>query len=83
MKGTSGSHPHQGCGGNIFEGVVKPKEKIVVTFSCVKKDQVPEGTGAIEAEIPVVGLADSTEKKSDLWKNDDLVPDQRKKGGLK
>ncbi len=77
-------HPHQGCGGNIFGGVMKVKEKAVLTFSCVKKESVPEGTKAIEAEISMVGFADETEKKNDFyWKNDDLVMDVRKKGGAK
>jgi hypothetical protein len=75
---------HIGCGGNIFGGVMKPNEKAVVSFSCIKKDQVPEGTATTEAEISVVGFADAEGKKSEFyWKNDDLVPDERKKGGVK
>jgi hypothetical protein len=75
---------HIGCGGNIFGGVMKPNEKAVVSFSCIKKDSVPEGTAAPEAEISVVGFSDAEGKKSEFyWKNDDLVPDDRKKGGVK
>jgi hypothetical protein len=39
---------------------------------------------AVEAEIQMVGFADSSEKKSELfWRNNDLVPDARPKGGVK
>lgn len=84
-KDASGSaRKTLGCGGNIFGGVMKPGEKAVVSFSCLKKDQIPEGTASIEAEIPMVGFADATEKKSEFyWKNDELTPDARKKGGVK
>jgi hypothetical protein len=72
------------CSGNIFGGVMKPGEKAVLTFSCLKKENVPEGTAAIEAELLTVGFADSTEKKIDFyWTNKDLVTDARKKGGVK
>lgn len=85
VKDASGkAHASMGCGGNIFGGVMKPGEKAVITFSCVKKDQIPDGTAAIEAEIPMVGFSDATEKKSEYyWRNEDLVPDTRKKGGVK
>jgi hypothetical protein len=85
VKDASGKgHPSHGCGGNIFGGVMKPKENAVITFSCVKKETVPEGTAAIEAEIPMVGFASADEKKSEFyWRNEDLVPEQRKKGGVK
>lgn len=84
-KGAEGkTFKHVGCGGNIFGGVMKPNEKAVVSFSCIKKDNVPEGTATTEAEISVVGFADAEGKKSEFyWKNDDLVPDERKKGGVK
>jgi hypothetical protein len=78
------ARPMQLCSGNIFAGAVKPDEKIFVFFSCVKKDHVPEGTAAIEAEIKMVGFTDDEGKKSNLyWSNMDLVPDERPKGGLK
>jgi hypothetical protein len=86
LEVTSGgkARPMQLCSGNIFAGAVKPDEKIFVFFSCVKKDHVPEGTAAIEAEIKMVGFTDDEGKKSNLyWSNMDLVPDERPKGGLK
>jgi hypothetical protein len=76
--------PYHTCSGNIFAGAVKPEEKVFLTFSCVKKDRVPEGTKAIEAEIQTVGFADDTEKKvSYYWRNSELSPDERPKGGVK
>jgi hypothetical protein len=76
--------PYHTCGGNMFQGVMKAGEKAVITFSCVSKDNVPEGAVAIEAEMPVVGFADATEKKVDAyWRNNDITPDVRKKGGVK
>ncbi|MDQ2646095.1 MAG: hypothetical protein M3020_19945 [Myxococcota bacterium] len=86
LEVTAGGKPRpmQLCSGNIFAGAVKPDEKIFVFFSCVKKDHVPEGTAAIEAEIKMVGFTDEEGKKSDLyWSNLDLVPDERPKGGQK
>ena len=83
---SGGTAPNVSCGGQtLFQGIMKPNEKAVITFSCVKKDTVPEGTAAIEAEINMVGFSTSgDEKKSDFyWKNDDLTPKQRKKGGIK
>jgi hypothetical protein len=87
-KETSNSapKPYLACAGNMFGGVVKPDEKPVpvFTFSCFNKEQVPEGTATIEGEMQVVGFADSTEKKSEYyWRNTDLTPDARKKGGIK
>jgi len=76
--------PYQVCFGNIFEGVMKPAEKAVITFSCVKKENVPEGATAIEAEMQMVGFPDASEKKVDFyWRNNDIGPDTRPKGGLK
>jgi hypothetical protein len=75
---------HQDCGGNIFSGVMKPDEKAVITFSCVNKSHVPEGTAAVEGEMQMVGFADDEGKKNEFyWKNEDLTPDTRPKGGLK
>lgn len=70
---------------NLFLGPLKPDEKALVQFSCLKKDGVPEGTDAIEAEIDVVGFPDKAdEKKVDLyWRNKDLAPNERPKGGAK
>ena len=78
------SHTIRSDLGNIFEGIMKPGEKAVITFSCVKKEHVPEGTTAIEAEMQMVGFPDESEKKIDFyWRNNDLIPDARPKGGLK
>jgi hypothetical protein len=84
VKDSEGkTHPNKGCGGNIFGGVMKVNEKATLSFSCIKKTDVPDGTAAIEAEAVQVGFT-TDEKKSDFyWKNDDLAPDQRKKGGVK
>ncbi len=76
--------PFHACSGNMFGGVMKPKEKAVITFSCVKSKHVPEGTKTIEAEMQTVGFTDETEKKiTAYWRNDDLIPEQRPKGGIK
>ena len=85
VKDAAGKmHPNQPCLGNLFSGVMKPAEKAVINFSCVKKEHVPEGTAAIEVEMQTVGFADATEKKSEyFWRNNDLAPDQRPKGGIK
>jgi hypothetical protein len=83
---TAGGKPRQMqlCSGNIFAGAVKPDEKIFVFFSCVKKEHVPEGTAAIEAEVRTVGFADEAGTQTDFyWSNPDLIPDQRPKGGIK
>jgi len=79
--GTEKGKPYLTCSGNMFGGVVKPSEKFSLTFSCVKKERVPEGTKAIEAEMQTVGFADASEKSVDYyWRNNDLMPEQRKKG---
>ncbi len=86
LQVTAGGKPRpmQLCSGNIFAGAVKPDEKIFVFFSCVKKDFVPEGTTAIEAEVKGVGFADESGTKNEFyWSNLDLIPDVRPKGGLK
>jgi len=76
--------PSRSCTGNLFSGVMKPAEKAVITFSCLKKEHVPEGTAAIEAEMQMVGFADSSERKSEYyWRNTELTPDARPKGGAK
>ena len=76
--------PYRSCSGNIFGGVMKAGEKAVLTFSCVAKKHVPEGTASIEAEMQTVGFADATEKKADFyWRNGDLTPDVRKKGAVR
>jgi hypothetical protein len=78
------ARPAHSCSGNLFGGVMKPAEKAVITFSCVEKKHIPEGAAAIEGELQIVGFADATEKKSEYyWRNSDLVPDARPKGGVK
>jgi hypothetical protein len=78
------ARPMQLCSGNIFAGAVKPEETIWVFFSCVKKEHVPEGTAAIEAEVRTVGFADAEGTKNEYyWSNPDLIPDARPKGGIK
>jgi hypothetical protein len=85
VKDSGGkTSPYQTCGGNIFGGVMKPAEKAVFTFSCVKKEHVPEGTTHVEAEMQMVGFADASEKKNEYyWRNQELTPDARPKGGVK
>ncbi len=74
----------QRCTGRIFAGVMKPNEKATLTFSCVKKSHVPEGTETIEGEMQMVGFADASGKKTDYyWRNDDIAPEDRPKGGVK
>jgi pyruvate/2-oxoglutarate dehydrogenase complex dihydrolipoamide acyltransferase (E2) component len=85
VKDASGkTRPNQPCFGNVFGGVMNAGEKATITFSCVKKDHVPEGTAAVEVEVQTVGFADKSGKKSEFyWQNKDLAPDTRPKGGVK
>jgi hypothetical protein len=72
------------CSGSFFQGVMKPAESATLTFSCVPKRVIPDGTATIEGEMQIVGFADATEKKIDFyWHNADLTPDARAKGGIK
>lgn len=72
------------CSGTFFQGVMKPAESATLTFSCVPKKVIPDGTVTIEAEMQWVGFADDTGKKIDFyWRNVDLTPDARPKGGIK
>lgn len=76
--------PFHTCSGNFFQGVMKPAESAILTFSCVPKKVIPDGTTTIEAEMQWVGFADATEKKIDFyWRNLDLTPNARPKGGVK
>jgi hypothetical protein len=73
--------PQQWCAGKIFDGPMKAGEKAVITFSCVKKDNVPEGTAFIEGELEMVGFLDETGQKTEFyWRNAELTPDVRAKG---
>jgi hypothetical protein len=72
------------CAGNIFAGPMKPKEKATLTFSCVKNSHVPEEAVAIEVELKTVGFTAATGGRADTyWRNEDLTPDERPKGGIK
>jgi hypothetical protein len=72
------------CSGQFFGGIMNPAEREVLTFSCVPKTIIPDGTSTIEAEMQMVGFADPTGKKIDFyWRNSDLTPDARPKGGVK
>lgn len=74
------NQPMQWCSGKIFDGPMKAGEKAVITFSCVKKEHVPEGATAIEGELQTVGFADETGKKTEYyWRNSELTPDARPK----
>jgi hypothetical protein len=75
------SRPYHTCSGRFFGGVMNAGEKAVLTFSCVPKSIVPEGTASVEAEMPMVGFADPSGKKVDFyWRNKDLIPEARAKG---
>ena len=71
------------CAGNIFAGAVKPGEKVFINFSCVKKEDVPKGAVSIEGEIQTVSFTDEAGKPDTYWRNDDLAPEDRPKGGVK
>jgi hypothetical protein len=76
--------PYHTCSGSFFGGVMNPAEREVLNFSCVPKRVIPDGTATIEAEMQMVGFADSSGKKVDFyWRNTDLTPDVRPKGGIK
>jgi hypothetical protein len=85
MEVMVGDKPHHRltCAGNIFAGAVKPAEKVFVNFSCVKKDDVPKGAVTIEGEISTMGFTDDAGKTDTYWRNDDLIPEERPKGGIK
>lgn len=75
---------YRACSGNIFAGPMKAGERATLYFSCVKKKHVPEGTASIEAELKTVGFTAKSGKTSDtFWRNNDLVPPKRPKGGIK
>ena len=82
---TAKALPFLTCpGSSLFSGIMKVKEKATITFSCVKKANVPEGATAIEGELLTVGFADASDKKVDFyWSNKELAPSERPKGGAK
>jgi hypothetical protein len=72
------------CSGQFFGGPMNPNEKEKLTFSCVPKKVIPDGATTVEAEMQMVGFADASGKKVDFfWRNNDLAPDARPKGGVK
>jgi hypothetical protein len=78
------SRPFHTCSGSFFGGVMNPAEREVLNFSCVPKKVIPDGTATIEAEMQMVGFADASGKKVDFyWRNLDLTPEARPKGGIK
>jgi hypothetical protein len=78
------ARPYHTCSGKFFGGPMNAGEKAVLTFSCVPKSVVPDGTATVEAEMQMVGYGDATGKKIDFyWRNNDLAPDARPKGGVK
>jgi hypothetical protein len=80
----SKTRPYHTCSGPFFGGVMNPGEREVLTFSCVPKKVIPDGTATVEAEMQTVGFADASGKKVDYyWRNVDLAPDKRAKGGVK
>jgi len=85
IEAQVGDKPHKRltCAGNIFGGAVKPGEKIFMNFSCVRKDDVPKGAVTIEGEVTVVGFTDDAGKNDTYWRNDELAPEERPKGGIK
>lgn len=83
-EGSEKTHAYHLCSGSLFAGTIAPGEKARYVFSCVGKSNIPDGTAAIEAEAQVVGFADASGKKNDFfWRNLDLTPEARPKGGVK
>lgn len=83
-EGSDKAHPFHTCSGNVFSGGLAPNEKAAYNFSCMSKSNIPDGMASMEAEAFMVGFADSTVKKNEYyWRNEDLTPDARPKGGVK
>ncbi len=85
VEGSDKTHAFHVCSGSLFAGALNPGEKARYdNFSCMKKADLPIGVATIEAEAAIVGFADASGKKNDFyWKNPDLVPEARPKGGIK
>jgi hypothetical protein len=82
--GANNKKSVKNCAGKIFGPAMKVGEKATIQFSCVKKEDVPEGTAAIEGELMTVGFADASGEKVDYyWSNPDIAPAARPKGGVK
>ena len=83
-EGSDKTHAYHTCSGKLFDGIINAGEKATYTFSCMGKSNIPDGTAAIEAEAMMVGFADASQKKDEFfWRNNDLTPEQRPKGGVK
>ncbi len=84
-EGSDKSHAFHTCSGNIFSGGgLNPAEHAAYNFSCMGKSNIPDGMASMEAEAFMVGFVDATGKKNDFyWRNNDLTPEQRPKGGVK
>jgi hypothetical protein len=86
VEGSDKTHAFHICSGRLFAGVLDPADKSIYNFnfSCVQKKDVPDGVGSMEVEAQMVGFADADGKRIDFyWKNADLAPEQRPKGGVK
>jgi len=84
VEGSDKTNAFHTCSGSVFAGGLNPGENARYTFSCMKKSDMPEGTAAMEAEATIVGFADAAIKKNEFfWKNADLAPQKRPKGGVK
>lgn len=84
IEGSDKTHAYHTCSGSVFAGGLNPGEKARYTFSCMKKSDVPAGMASMEGEATIVGFADASLKKNEFyWKNADLVPEARPKGGVK
>ncbi len=77
--------PYHSCSGaNLFGGVMKPGEKFDFTFDCVKNSDVPADAAVIEGEVQMVGISNAEGKSIEYyWRNPELTPDARPKGGAK
>ncbi|HEX4512840.1 MAG TPA: hypothetical protein VH054_04870 [Polyangiaceae bacterium] len=83
-EGSDKTHAFHTCSGNVFSGGLAPSEKAAYNFSCMGKANIPDGMASMEAEAFMVGFADSTVKKNEYyWRNNDLTPETRAKGGVK
>ena len=84
VEGSDKTHAYHACAGNVFQGGLNPNENARYTFSCMKKSDMPEGATSMQAEASTVGFADASLKKNEFyWKNPDLAPEKRPKGGVK
>ena len=83
-EGSDKTHAFHTCSGNVFAGGLNAAEKATYNFSCMGKSNIPEGMASMEVEAFMVGFADASIKKNEFyWKNADLSPDARPKGGVK